>query len=188
MRTEKPRHIVWLDIETEGLSPLTCSILEVAIEVAPFERPYETKRLGHWVLHRPLSSISGDPEAIVMHRQGTLLQECDRSRLHLLDVEGDILQRWPSFIPEGSAKPYLGGSSVHFDRRFLQVYMPAVLNKVCHRHVDVSSLELFCQMDGMPALPKAGVHRAVADIQETLMHARVCTEWRRAFERGELQG
>lgn len=183
----KPQHIVWIDIETEGLQPLTCSILEVVLEVAPFEKPYDTQRLGHWVLHRPLSSNSGDPEALEMHRRGTLLQECDRSRLHLLDVESDILQGLSKLVPPGSAKPYLGGSSVHFDRRFLQVYMPAVLDRMSHRHVDVSSLELFCQMDGMAPLPNAGLHRAIPDIQETMIHARLCAEWRRAFERGELQ-
>lgn len=180
----KPQHILWIDIETEGLQPLTCSILEVAIEVAPFTAPLETKRLGHWVLHRPLSSYSGEPEALAMHKKGTLLEECDKSRLHLLDVEGDILQRWHTLIPQGSDLPFLGGHSVHFDRRFLQVYMPAVLQRCSHRHLDVTSLELACQLDGMPPLPRSGLHRAVPDLEETYLHFQHVRSWRRNYERG----
>ena len=43
-------NLIWLDLETEGLDPSTCSILEVAVSITEFTRPFDAKPLYHAVL------------------------------------------------------------------------------------------------------------------------------------------
>lgn len=39
---------------------------------------------------------------------------------------------------------------------------------------DVSAVKLFCRSLGMPKLPKAEAHRAMADVEESVRHAEAC--------------
>ncbi len=72
----------------------------------------------------------------------------------------------------------LAGSSVHFDRMFLQHYHPQVIERFSHRLYDVSAVKLFCRSLGMPPFPEiSAAHRAKDDIDESILHAKACTIW-----------
>ena len=38
-------------------------------------------------------------------------------------------------------------------------------------------MKLFCQSLGMPKIPKAEAHRAMADVEESARHGSLCLDW-----------
>ncbi len=57
--------------------------------------------------------------------------------------------------------------------------MPTLAERFSHRYYDVSAVKLFCRSLGMPKPQPAEAHRAMADIQESIAHARQCARWLR---------
>lgn len=169
-------NLFWLDIETTGLDPRSHIVLEVAFGVADFKRPYELIDTYQGVV--TFNGTDLDPFILDMHTRNGLLEECRNSpnAVGYADIEHEINRR----IPTGLARdemPILAGSSIHFDRSFLQMIMPDVMKRFSHRHYDVSSIKLFCESMGMPKLPRAQAHRAMADVLESIEHAKQCAEW-----------
>lgn len=69
-----------------------------------------------------------------------------------------------------AGRPPLCGSTISFDRGFLQVYMPKVLNTLHYRNVDVSTVKLLAER-WWPTLPtpeKQDKHRALDDIRDSI--------------------
>ena len=52
------------------------------------------------------------------------------------EVEDEVLKYIQSYCPEGEA--YLAGNSVHFDKEFMRIEFPRVLDYLCHRIVGMS--------------------------------------------------
>ena len=76
---------------------------------------------------------------------------------------------WAAFNEDGKRlKPYLGGNSVHFDRKHLEHHFPEFALQVHYRNFDVTSIATFMQMLGVPLYPKKKAHTAREDLLETL--------------------
>jgi oligoribonuclease len=170
--------LYWLDLETTGLNPAVHQILEVGVSIADFDTPFEATPIYHAVLtfaFRDLQKL--DPFIIDMHGNNGLLAECFQpAAKDVLKAEYELLD----LIPPGITKeemPILAGASIHFDREFLNLYMPMLASRFSHRHYDVSAIKLFCQSLGMPKLPKGESHRVKEDILETIQHAKTCRDW-----------
>lgn len=164
--------LLWLDLETTGLEPMLDSILEVAAGLADFARPFHCPCLIARTLHFDAQGVVVDPRVAQMHFRSGLWDACLESKLRLPQVEYDLLQ-----LAGDNDAIVLAGSSVHFDHGFLNVYMPRLASLLSHRHYDVSAVKLFCQSLGMKPLPKGEAHRAMADVEESVAHARACAEW-----------
>ena len=211
--------LLWVDIESTGLQPERCSILELVVGLADLESPFALSTMDRFVLRfadehayglqcekrerptdaaihtwmlkgtpdesAPCAACHFDPVARAMHEKSGLLAECAESTTTMADVEGFLLSLVQGEPERGDDKPTLAGSTVHFDRGFLRAYAPRFEAKLSHRHYDVSAVKLFCESLGMPRIPKANAHTAVADVQESIAHARQCAEWLRrlAFSR-----
>lgn len=163
--------MIILDLETTGLDPDKCCILEVvALRVdndldlvgEEFER----------VVWQPEEVLRGLPlEVLKMHTDNNLLaavheirnmhQHRSSAKNGLERVEDDLLL-WLANEP---APRYLAGDSIHFDRSFLRVHMPRVHEALHHRMVDTSSFAVAHEMWGKPvaAKPENPPHRALAD-------------------------
>jgi oligoribonuclease (3'-5' exoribonuclease) len=172
--------LYWLDLETEGLEPSDCAILEVAVSVADLAAPFDAVAAYHTVLQMTPEAVEAlrvaNPHVHAMHTKNGLLAECAASRLSFLAVERALLEVVPE-VADREDRPTLAGSSVHFDHGFLRYWMPALAARFSHRHYDVSAVKLFCQSLGMPKLPRAEAHRAKDDVLESVAHARLCAGW-----------
>jgi len=169
------RKIFWLDLETTGLDPAKDKILEVAVLEANFDRPFDTKSLGTWVLQTD-GSEQMDTFVLKMHTKSGLLDECKRSSCTAAKAEGALLERvLPAF--DRYERPVLAGSSVHFDMGFLRAHMPKLAARFTHQLFDVSAVWLFCRSVGMPLEKRTPAHRAHDDIVASVEHAKSCFRW-----------
>lgn len=167
--------LLWLDLETTGLDPRECKVLEVAVMQADFAKPFVVEPLYHAVIQHDGVNLS--PFILDMHTKNGLLTECvvlDALRIEEADAALEALVPQET---ERSEMPVLAGSSIHFDHDFIRVHLPNFAKLLSHRHYDVSAIKLFCESIGMQKLPRAEAHRAQADVLESIDHAQRCAEW-----------
>lgn len=166
--------ILWIDLETTGLDPTVSGILEVA---AIIDRNGTKKTVIDQFVHNLVGldgRVGWDRPAFEMHRKSGLLLDyhshnvvCSMNGDRLLTVSNveDMLLK---DILEDDETVYLGGSSVHFDRTFIEQYMPTLHETLHYRHIDVSCLTTFLQHAGMAKTEHEKQHRAMADIQYSI--------------------
>ena len=206
--------LLWLDVETNSLDPLTGRLLEVAATATDLEHPFEmTGTVVQGVLPvAPEEASIFDAFIKEMHTKNGLLIDCLHRDVALWTAEKSRLKsperreakRFPARYYEATAAleewllalippkvegdrdslSCLAGSSVHFDLAFLRVHMPRLAASLSHRVYDVSSVKLFCRSLGMPKLPPEEAHRAWPDVMESIRHAEACAAWLAKSYRG----
>ena len=167
--------LVWVDLEMTGLDPARHVIVEIAVIVTDgwLERVVEGPDLVLAADEAALAVMA--PEVAEMHTASGLLDEIRRSRLMPSDAEARVLQFVRQHVPEPRSAP-LAGNSIYADRAFLARHMPELHGWLHYRSVDVSTVKELARRwypdayDAAP--PKAGGHRALADIRESIDELR----------------
>lgn len=173
--------LVWIDLEMTGLDPDVEQIVEIAVIVTDgqLEQLHEGPDL---VLGAPDDVLDAMHEVVVQMHGGSGLTEAIRaSSMTVEDAEAQVLEFVKQHVPEPRVAP-LAGNSVHADRAFLRRYMPQLEAYVHYRNVDVSTLKELARRwrpETLEHAPKkAGGHRALADIRESIEEMRY---WRGAL-------
>lgn len=163
---------VWIDLEMTGLEPSSCTILEIASIVTD----HELKVLGEGpdlVIHLTDEELVAMSPWCVEHHGASGLTEASRaSSISLPEAEAQTLEFLKGLtVPRASA---LAGNSVALDWRFLRIHMPALAAFLDYRIVDVTTIkELRRRWYPDHEEPeKAGGHRALADIRESIEELR----------------
>lgn len=166
--------LVWIDCEMTGLTPETDALVEVAALVT--DADLNVLGDGVEVVIRP------EPEALTqmssfvrnMHSSSGLLDQLDGG-LTLQAAEQKVLEYVRTWVPESGAAP-LAGNSVHADKAFLRLGMPALTRHLHYRIIDVSTLKELARrwypeiLESAPE--KTGNHRALGDIQDSINELR----------------
>lgn len=163
-------YYIGLDLETTGLD-------EHAPDAAVLE-------VGVMLIHAPTLMVQDTASAPLrfnghiaddyvhrMHRSSGLLAECAIAELDAERVNG-ILAQWVQNRSGGRKLPLFGNSVGSFDRRWLARHLPAVLDVVSHRVIDVSSIIAELAAQGYDAPYVDATHRAIPDIERSLAFAR----------------
>ena len=162
--------IVWIDCEMTGLD-LTADAL---IEVAALVTDSQLSVLGDGVdvVIRPPDGTLEHMEDVVrnMHTSSGLLDEL-AAGITLEEAEEAVLDYVRTWVPDPRKAP-LAGNSVGTDRGFLARDMPKLEGHLHYRIVDVSSIKELARR-WYPRIyfaspTKAGGHRALADIRESI--------------------
>ena len=184
---KSPACLIWCDLETTGLNPGKDWILEIYMVKAEFHNPLEPVGASYHKVFRAFPTMHMPPEVLKMHGENGLWNECILSP-HI-QAHPDVVEEFLAFVgsdakgapidfSDKDVKPVLAGSTVHFDLAFLRADFKDLGSILSHRVYDVSALKLFCQTLGMPPFPKGNVaHRAKADIEASIDHAKQCMAW-----------
>lgn len=172
--------LAWIDLETTGLDPQTEQVLEIACiitndqfeEVARFERVICSARSFD-----SLSSVVQD-----MHAKSGLWTAV-KAEGAISESVADAELAW--FLHEHAPYAQLAGSTISFDREFMRHHLPAALQQLHYRNLDVSTLNETARRfwpDVYATRPNSAekAHRAMADIEESLAVARHYTQKLRA--------
>ncbi len=178
---------LWVDLETTGLDPHGCRILEWAALLAADDAA------GDMTPVREYTGVVGldakaweeaqaemDPYVLDMHTKNGLLAECITGSDTLREAEDFLVSLAQELtgrdMPDRSAQIVLAGSTVHFDLGFIRVHMPRFAEWLSHRCFDVSTLKMAERDWGGQPFTKANAHRALADVRESLAHAKAIRE------------
>lgn len=156
-----------LDLEKDGL-----------IEVAVLVTDSELNVLGDGVD----VVIAPDPAALLqmgdfvrqMHASSGLLEELPHG-IGMQDAEARVLEYIKEWVPE-PRRAQLAGNSVGTDRNFLARDMPAVVDHLHYRIIDVSTIKELARRWYTRAYfqspVKSGGHRALGDIKDSIRELR----------------
>ena len=166
--------IIWIDCEMTGLSLRTDALVEVAALVTDFELTVLGDGIDV-VIKPPAEAIAQMDEFVRdMHTTSGLLDELDGG-VSLEEAQSLVLDHVREFVPEPRKAP-LGGNSVATDRGFLARDMPDLEAHLHYRIIDVSSIKELSRRwyprVYFNAPKKAGGHRALADIKESIAELR----------------
>lgn len=196
---ENPKHLLWLDLETTGLSPQTDHILEIAWVLTSFDFPYLESKRAEFLIDAPnlirpeTKAVSGtfvqSLHSVVqeMHdRSGlwrNLTEASQAGELSSLRKVEEVLLHLSEDWPLGKhGRTRLAGHSTHFDLGFIRVHMPEFARRLSHRVFDVSAISDYARSLGMPRLDHVEAHRAREDVMGAITHARRITRWMLSLE------
>ena len=171
-------NLVWIDCEMTGLDLVGDALIEVAVLVTDSE--LNVLGEGVDILIKPTDEQLANMNDFVreMHTKSGLLDEL-AGGLTMEAATRAAMDYIRQYVPVARKAP-LAGNTIGTDRTFLARDMPELEQWVHYRNVDVSSLKELAKrwypriLHQAPA--KAGNHRALADIQESIEELRYYRE------------
>ena len=166
--------LVWIDCEMTGLSLEHDALVEVAALVTD----YELNVLGDGVdlvIKPPAAALEQMNEVVTtMHTSSGLLTELETG-ISVREAEEQVLAYVREHVKEPRKAP-LAGNTVGTDRTFLARDMTELEGWLHYRVIDVSSIKELARQwyprAYFAAPAKAGNHRALADIRESIDELR----------------
>jgi len=175
--TDTSTPLVWIDLEMTGLFPDSCVIIEIATVVTDSD----LQVLGRGpdiVVHQPQDVMDEMNDWCKEHHgKSGLTEQVIASKVSLEEAESQTLDFVKEHVAAAGLAP-ICGNSVDLDGRFLRKFMPSLYGFLKEQIVDVSTLKEIVRR-WYPALPrfeKAGSHRALDDILESIEELRFYRE------------
>ena len=166
--------MIWIDCEMTGLDIFHDELCEVSVVPTDFELNVLDKGIDLVIKPSDTAVAHMDDFVRAMHARSGLIDEWENG-LSVQEAERQVIDYVQQFIPEG-VKPLLAGNSVGSDKKFLDRYMPGLMEHLHYRVIDVSTIKELSRR-WYPAVynhkpAKHGGHRALADIIESIDELR----------------
>lgn len=177
-RQDNPTQQLWLDLETTGLDPQSSVVVEVAAVLT------HVTNNSLVVDHEMSFVVRPSPDqwtlyCAKMHMESGLVTEIESDKsVSFAEAFDHITTKVRMWAPKPRSVT-LAGRSIHFDRTFLKRYAPVLEAYLHHRHLDMSTVEMFLQHVGINVEgPAAGnvKHRAMSDIQYALAEYNIYSD------------
>lgn len=173
--TAQGSRLIWIDCEMTGLDIFGGDEL-VEISVVPTDFDLNVLDEGIDYVIKPSQAAVDHMNDFVraMHTRSGLINEWERG-LTLEEAQAKVIDYVKRFTPDG-VRPLLAGNSIGSDKKFLDHYMPELMEHLHYRVIDVSTFKELARRwypavyEQRPA--KNGGHRALADIIESLDELR----------------
>ncbi len=165
----KADNLVWIDLEMTGLDPETDRIIEIATLVT--DADLNVLEEGPVIaVHQSDECLAQMNEwCVKTHGDTGLTDRVRASKVSEAEAEKQTLEFLRKWLEPGASP--LCGNSIGQDRRFLVKYMPELNNYFHYRNIDVSTLKELVRRwkpSIMGGFTKAGTHKALDDIRESL--------------------
>lgn len=162
--------MVWIDCEMTGLVPEKDCLIEVAALVTDADLTILGEGVQEVIRPEP-ESLAQMPSVVrTMHTDSGLLAELEDG-VAIEVAERRVLDYVRTWVPEARVAP-LAGNTVHADKAFLRLGMPALTEYLHYRIVDVSTLKELARRwypEVLASAPKkTGNHRALGDIVDSI--------------------
>ena len=164
----RDKNLVWIDLEMTGLDARTDVILEIASIIT--DSNLNVVAYGpELVIHQPEEKLAQMNTFVKnLHSTSGLTEQVRASQVSTADAAAQTI----AFVKEHCDKEtaLLAGNSVWQDRTFLSAYMPALVDHLYYRIIDVSTIkELVLRWHpAHPEYEKKDTHRALEDIKESI--------------------
>ncbi|WP_461535792.1 oligoribonuclease [Spongorhabdus nitratireducens] len=173
----KADNLVWIDLEMTGLDPETDRIIEIATLVTDADL--------NVLEEGPVLAVHQSDECLAQmnewciktHGASGLTDRVRASKVSEAEAEKRTLEFLRKWLEPGASP--LCGNSIGQDRRFLIKYMPELNNYFHYRNIDVSTLKELVRRwkpSIMSGFTKAGTHKALDDIRESLAELKYYKE------------
>lgn len=176
----KQIEMLWIDIETTGLSVREDVILEIGL--AATDRWGDIVAEKSWVIHNDNAffqkALRGMPPVVEdMHKTSGLLADMKVLGLPYEQVEDEVIAWLEENVPgDVRGKMPMAGSSVGFDRKFIEEDYPAFLDFWHpYRVIDISTIKELCKLTNPELYAKApnqnkadAKHRALDDLHASI--------------------
>nr|WP_309225422.1 oligoribonuclease [Quadrisphaera sp. INWT6] len=178
MASPSSDRIVWIDCEMTGLDLSVDALVEVAVLVTDSELNVLDEGID--VLIKPSEESLAQMRDVVrtMHTTSGLLDELQHGTT-MSEATEAVLEYVRRHVPDPRKAP-LAGNSVGTDRGFIARDMPELDEHLHYRIIDVSSIKELARRwyprAYFQAPAKAGGHRALADIRESITELRYYRE------------
>lgn len=167
---------VFVDIETGGLPGVDGLVSEIPIlevGVVVVDQDLETVDIFSGIASHDEDTLKAMNEWCVdTHQASGLWDLCLISAVSLEEIDAHLEKR---FAHLKAKKLPMCGSSIHFDRQFIQAQMPKFNSIFHYRNLDVSSLRCACEGFDLPThagIPKpegtGPAHRVLPDIEGSI--------------------
>jgi oligoribonuclease len=170
--------LVWIDCEMTGLDLTSDALVEIACIITDGELNQVDEGID-LIIKPPAEALDHMPELVrEMHTASGLLNEL-AGGMTLAEAQDQVLTYVRSYVTEPRKAP-LCGNSIATDRAFLARDLPRLDEYLHYRMIDVSSIKELARRwyprvyFASPA--KAGGHRALADIRESITELRYYRE------------
>ncbi|MBT4059683.1 MAG: oligoribonuclease [Euryarchaeota archaeon] len=161
-------NLVWIDCEFTGLDPNENRLIEIATIITDSEL--------NIIAEGPCLVISQSPELLAgmdewntsHHTSSGLVKKVLESKIDEKEAERLTLEFVQEYTSKGMSP--LCGNTISQDRRFLRRYMPELHEHFHYRSIDVSTVKELAKRwnPEIPSMEKAGGHRALDDIRESV--------------------
>lgn len=163
--------LLWTDIETTGLDVSDSKILQIACVLTNFDLTVQYCLPEMTIYYQNSELEKMDAWCKEQHTKSGLLNKVYQSDLHLKDAEERIVNVLNQHVSLKDTV-YIAGNSVHFDKRFIDYYLPNLSKRLSHRIVDITSFSLiykhFCPDMHSEKPIKTMQHTAQQDIFESI--------------------
>ena len=156
--------MIWIDCEMTGLDIFHDELCEVSVVPTDFELNVLDKGIDLVIKPSEAAVAHMDDFVRAMHTRSGLIDEWENG-LSVQEAERQVIDYVQQFIPQG-VKPLLAGNSVGSDKKFLDRFMPNLMEHLHYRVIDVSTIKELARR-WYPAVyesrpPRMGRHRRVA--------------------------
>lgn len=162
--------LVWIDCEMTGLKVGQDCLLEVAVIITDGQLKKVDEGIDIIIKPEPGCLEQMDDFVRNMHSSSGLLADLENG-IGVKDAAEQVLSYIKKYVPNPKSA-LLAGNSVGTDKMFLEAQMPAVIDHLHYRIVDVSSLKEMAKRwfprSYYQAPKKTGGHRALGDIQDSI--------------------
>ena len=170
--------LVWIDCEMTGLDLASDALVEIACVITDRDLNEADEGID-LIIKPPAEALDHMPELVrAMHTASGLLNEL-AGGMTLAEAQDQLLSYVRAHVREPRKAP-LCGNSIATDRAFLARDLPRLDEFLHYRMIDVSSIKELARRwyprayFASPA--KAGGHRALADIKESITELRYYRE------------